>query len=157
MSDLTLTWKMSNEANLFLLQKLTSEGLQAAYGKRTRTVAEQFAHMHAVRIRWLKASAPKLAEGLAPLDKRARLGKRELKRALKQSEGPIARFLEISEESGKVKNWKGPPASFLGYLVAHEAHHRGLVLVALRAAGHRVEQDVVYGLWDWGKKRSNRA
>ena len=55
-----------------------------------------------------------------------------------------------------MKAWKGPPASFLCYLVAHEAHHRGLAMVAMRQCGRKLPQEVVYGQWDWGKKRSMR-
>ena len=73
------------------------------------------------------------------------------------SAASIAAYLEHCAQLGKVKGWSGPPASFLGYLIAHEAHHRGLVMVALRQAGHRLGPDVVYGQWDWGKKQSRRT
>ena len=147
---------MSNEANLFLLSGVPRGGLDARYGARTRTVAAQFAHVHNTRLRWLSHAAPELKGAVGAFPKGAEPTKAELRRALKDSEKTVARFLEQSEAAGRVKSWNGPPASFLGYLVAHEAHHRGLAMVALRAAGHKLGPEVVYGQWDWGKRRSSR-
>jgi uncharacterized damage-inducible protein DinB len=33
--------------------------------------------------------------------------------------------------------------------VAHEAHHRGQIVLAARALGHRLPPEVVNGLWQW--------
>lgn len=55
-----------------------------------------------------------------------------------------------------MKGWKGAPATFLAYVIAHEAHHRGLAMVAMRVAGHKLPKEVVYGQWDWGKRASAR-
>ena len=76
----------------------------------------------------------------------------ELVAALDASRSLVAGLLATSIESGKVKSWKGTPTSYLSYFVAHEAHHRGLVLVTLRLAGIKVDKDLTYGLWGaWGK------
>lgn len=40
----------------------------------------------------------------------------------------------------------------VGYLVSHEAHHRGQVAVALKAAGKPVDRKVLYGMWEWGSR-----
>lgn len=119
-------------------------------------MAAQCAHMHGVRARWLTHVAKEHAEGLEAFERGAQPGKRALTSALKKSARAMADFLAACEEAGRVRGWRGPPASFLGYLVAHEAHHRGLALVALRMAGRKVPKEVVYGLWDWGKLSSRR-
>ena len=156
-SQLVEAWRMSNEANLYLLGEIQEEYLEDRYSARTRTVAAQFAHMHNVRLRWLKHAAPELMGGLKSFPRGAQPSKEELKKALTASEGTIARYLEECDAAGKVKKWNGPPATVLGYLIAHEAHHRGLAMVALRLSGHKMPQEVVYGQWQWGKKRSLRA
>jgi uncharacterized damage-inducible protein DinB len=156
-SDLVHAWRMSCEANRFLLENVPDAALGAAYAPRARTVARQFAHLHEVRLRWLAAAAPELARGLAPLPKEGALTKKLLMPALVASREAIASLLEQSAASGKVTSWSGPPATFLAYLVAHEAHHRALAIVALRAAGHKLPQAVVYGLWEWGKRSSRRV
>ncbi len=155
-SQLVEAWGMSNEANLFLLGEIPHGYLADRYSARTRTVAAQFAHMHNVRLRWLKHAAPELIGEVVSFPRAAQPGKAELKKALQASEGRIARFLERCEEAGKVKHWNGSPATVLGYLIAHEAHHRGLAMVAMRLSGHRLPKEVVYGQWQWGKKRRLR-
>ena len=155
-SDLVKAWRMSNEANLFLLEEIPSDYLKDSYSTRTRTVAAQFAHMHNVRLRCLQHAAPEFLGNLESFPKASQPTKAKLRKALKASEKAIDHFLESCEASGQVKGWQGPPATFLGYLIAHEAHHRGLAMVAVRLSGHKLPQNVVYGQWDWGKKRSLR-
>jgi len=155
-SQLVEAWCMSNEVNLYLLDQLPDDYLEDRYAARTRTVAAQFAHMHYVRLRWLKHAAPNLVGELTSFPRGAQPEKAELKQALQASEGPVSKFLEQSEASGKVQGWRDTPATFLGYLIAREAHHRGLAMVAMRISGHKLPNEVVYGLWQWGKKRSLR-
>ncbi len=155
-SELVTAWRMNNAANLFLLGSVPRGGLDDRYAARTRTVAGQFAHMHDVRLRWLSVAAPRFACKATPLAKDAALTKATLKAALRASERSMAAYLEACVAAGSVKSWKGAPATFLGYLVAHEAHHRGLAMVAMRIAGRKIPQEVVYGQWDWGKRSSRR-
>ena len=44
----------------------------------------------------------------------------------------------------------------LGYLIVHEAHHRGLAMVSVRIFGRKLPQEILYGQWDREKKRSLR-
>lgn len=155
-SGLVEAWRMSNEANLFVLSKIPAAALGDAYGARTRTVAKQFAHMHAVRLRWLQHSSPRFAESVDALDRDATLGKGVLKTALRASGKAVEGYLAECGQTGRVKSWKGSPATFLSYLVAHEAHHRGLAMVAMRAAGRKLPEELVYGQWDWGKRQTRR-
>jgi uncharacterized damage-inducible protein DinB len=41
---------------------------------------------------------------------------------------------------------------FLCYFVAHEAHHRGQLIMLARQLGHRLPRDVENGLWQWKKR-----
>jgi uncharacterized damage-inducible protein DinB len=155
-SQLVEAWTMSNEANFYLLKQIPPEYLKDSYSPRTRTVAAQFAHMHNVRLRWLKHASPKLVGEVQAFPRGSQPTKKQLRDALRASEKIVARFLEDSEITGKVKSWKGSPATFLSYLVAHEAHHRGLAMVAMRMSGRKLSQETVYGQWQWGKHRGTR-
>lgn len=156
-SQLVEAWRMSNEANLFLLENIPEEYLIDSYSPRTRTVAAQFTHMHNVRLRWLNHAAPNLIGDVRSFPKGAQPTKAELIAALQASEEIIATYLVQCEAAGEVKYWNGSPVTFLGYLIAHEAHHRGLAMAAMRISGHKLPQEIVYGLWDWRQKRSLRG
>ncbi len=156
MLQLSEAWFMSNESNIFLLNSIDDRYLGDRYSPRTRPVAAQFAHMHNVRLRWLTHSAPDLAAEVAQFPRGTELEKDDLIDALESSAGVVARYLDLCEEVGKVASWNGPPSTFFAYLVAHEAHHRGLIMAALRASGHKQPDEVIHGLWDWGKLRSSR-
>ena len=45
---------------------------------------------------------------------------------------------------------KGGPLVYLAYFMAHDAHHRGNILLTLKERGHAVGKDLRFGIWDWG-------
>ena len=154
-SPLVHAWRVSNDLNHLFLEGIPEEWLADQYSERTRTVASQFAHIHNVRVSHLERRGSQFAGGLEGFPRGAQPTRDELLAALDASEDAMAELLDwIDGGGGKLSSWNGPPASFLGYLVSHEAHHRGLAIVSMRASGHRVPKEVSYGIWSgWGKKR----
>jgi uncharacterized damage-inducible protein DinB len=66
MTDALDTWHIADRINRYLLDALTAEDLAAkAPDGKGRSVGEQLAHLHNVRLLWLKSAAPALAEPLA--------------------------------------------------------------------------------------------
>jgi uncharacterized damage-inducible protein DinB len=53
---------------------------------------------------------------------------------------------------GKVKGFKPDVGSFLAYLLAHDAHHRGQITMLARQLGHPVSQSAMFGIWEWGTR-----
>lgn len=153
MKKLIQSWTMANGPNYFLLEKLEDEWLDDRLASRTRTVRQQFAHMHNVRLMWISHAAPELKGKAGKFPRGAKPSREELVEALKASEAVVAEFLDSCLEKGKVPGWKGPVESFMAYLVAHEGHHRGLAMAALRVCGRKPGEQIVYGQWEWGKKR----
>jgi uncharacterized damage-inducible protein DinB len=151
------TWLMSHEVNRYLLGNIPEDALGHAYDKRTRTVRQQFMHIHNVRLMWLKVAAPQMMGSLTSFDMESEPGLQEISSSLDVSAEVMERFLAESEAKGKVKGWKQSPMSFVGYLVAHEAHHRGLAIVCLRAGGVKLDKKEGFGMWEWGKLYTDRV
>lgn len=145
------TWLIHDRINRYLLDAVPREALEAVSASRGRTVGEQFAHLHNVRLMWLKAAAPDLLEGLDKLEQDQSLEAKTLARALDGSGRAIAELVARSAAGGgKVKGFKPHVAAFVGYLVSHESHHRGQIVLTLKQSGHPLDRKIAYGLWEWG-------
>jgi uncharacterized damage-inducible protein DinB len=144
------TWQIHDRINRYLLDAVPEEALGASPGPKFRTVFQQFAHMHNVRLMWLKAAAPALLSGPGKLEGEDG-PKAELAAALEASGRAIGALLaQASASGGKVKGFKPHATAFLGYLIAHESHHRGQVGWTLKGAGRPLDRKTAYGLWEWG-------
>jgi uncharacterized damage-inducible protein DinB len=114
-------------------------------------VGEQLAHVHNVRLMWIKEAAPELLEGLAKLEKDAQLDHALLRASLEASAAAVSALLRKAlAAGGKVRGFRPHAAAFLGYLVSHESHHRGQIALTLKQAGHPLDRKTAYGLWEWG-------
>ncbi len=146
------TWAIHNRINLFMLDAVAPEALGAPVA-RGRTVGEQFAHMHNVRVMWLETSAPDLVEGLTKVDKADAADRDALRKALDGSGRAIGRLLEQSLQSGgKVKGFKPHAIAFLAYLISHDSYHRAEIGLILAQIGFPLERSSSYGLWEWGTR-----
>ncbi len=152
MSDpLVETWHIHNRINLYLLDAIAEDALPCVSASKGRTVGEQIAHLHAVRLMWLKAAAPARLKGLETFDKKDPPDRTRLRRALLASGEAVAGLLiDGAANGGKIKGFKPHATAFLGYLVAHESHHRGQILLTLKQSGRMVDKKIQYGLWEWG-------
>ena len=145
------TWDIHNRINLYLLDAVESAALASYSASKGRSVGEQFAHVHNVRLMWLKAAAPDLLKGLEKIEKDDAQDKKLLRKSLVDSGAAIRTLLEKSLPSGaKIKGFKPHAVAFLGYLISHESHHRGQIVLSLKQAGHPVDKKVQYGIWEWG-------
>lgn len=151
MDQVISTWQIHNRINIYLLDAIAEEHLNDTASSKGRTVGEQLAHMHNVRLLWLKASAPALLEGLDKLEK-DNLTKATLAAALNASSAAIEQLLTQGLETGKIKGMKPYPMTFLGYMISHESHHRGQLMMALKQSGHPVDKKIQFGLWEWGTR-----
>lgn len=145
------TWRIHDRINRYLLAAVPAEALGAVSASRGRSVGEQFAHVHNVRLMWLKSAAPELLDGLEKVEKEGARNAEVLRAALEASGEALAELLRRSlADGGRVRGFKPHASAFLGYLVSHESHHRGQIALTLKQAGHPLDRKVAYGLWEWG-------
>lgn len=150
--DLIETWHINNRIHLYLLDAVQEDHLSSISASKGRTAGEQFAHIHNVRLMWLKASAPELMDRLTKLEKGPGLSKKALVDELNKSANAVASLLEKGFETGKIKGFKPHASAFFGYLLSHESHHRGQIMMTLKQAGHPLDKKVQFGIWEWGSR-----
>ena len=66
--QLVETWNIHDRINRYLLDAVPAEALGSAFAQKHRTVFQLFAHIHNVRLMWLKSAAPELLEGLSKVE-----------------------------------------------------------------------------------------
>jgi uncharacterized damage-inducible protein DinB len=142
------SFAIHNRIHLYLLDALSPEVWSATPpGGKGRTIAAMVSHIHKVRLMWLQAAHFKTNP--AELEKTATIA--EAKEALTASDAAIQDWLSpILNGNAKVSGFKPDAWAFVAYLIAHEAHHRGQILLLARQLGHPVNQKTSYGLWEWG-------
>lgn len=118
-----------------------------------RTIAAIVAHMHNVRVMWLKAA--KAEDIPAQLD-RATVTPAQAKSALESSHDALSAIMRRAlETDGRIKGFRPDVAGFFGYLIAHDAHHRGQIAMLARQLGHPLPQKAMFGMWEWGSRGSS--
>ena len=151
MNPLAETFHINNNINLYLLDAIAEEHLKDQSASKGRNVGEQFAHIHNVRLMWLQVADVSLMKGLEKIEKEKGITKSILKKSLEASTKSIESLLE--NLNGKVKGFKPHATAFLGYLLAHEGHHRGQILLCLKQSGHMVDKKIQFGIWEWGSRQ----
>lgn len=151
MHSLAEAWLIGSRITLFLFDSLSDEQWLADLNKG-KAVAAQFTHLHSVRRMWLKSIDPALDEGLQKLEPKTH-SRAEIREQLELSAQRLADVIDQAANEGKrVKGFKPSTEAFVGYLCSHEAHHRGMIEIALRQAGNPIDDKTSYGMWEWGSR-----
>ncbi len=162
-------WRTNNRITTSLIQHVPDHLWEASVpgiGRRTvRTIA---AHLHNARSRWIKTLGAEHGIARPPLVDLWAVSRRDLVSALKRSGSGIESLLALGLANGgrvppsKGYVWQNLPLDVghvLTYFVAHEAHHRGQIVMIARQLGQRLPQPVTNGLWWWkpAPSRSRRS
>ena len=150
MNALTQSWLIHDRINRSVAEAVPAEAWVGVVPK-AKSVSGQFAHIHNVRLMWLKSMDPALVEPLQKLEQNA--SPTEVCLALKASALAVASVIDAAVASGgRVKGFKPTVEAFVLYLVSHEAHHRAMAELALRQLGTPISDKASYGQWEWGTR-----
>lgn len=151
-------WRTSHRATTYLIEHLPAEvWSKEVPGVPRHTVGMIAAHIHNSRCSWIKALGARHGVKAPPLVDLRRVRPRDLVRALSRSSEGMIRLIDLGiARGGRVPRatWQNFPTDlehFLGYFVAHEAHHRGQLILLARQLGHRLPREVAGGVWQWTK------
>ncbi len=149
----------SDRMNQMLIQHLDPAAWTAKPPGKIRTIAAIFTHMHNVRCKWVRLTAPHLKvpqqldrSHCTPRQARAGLAESATRCTQMLAEalsGPGTRVDKFHRDSW-ASPWPVGP-EMLCYMLSHEAHHRGQVCMLAHQLGFPLPKPVAYGLWNWEK------
>ena len=125
---------------------------------RTRSIAAIFTHMHNVRCKWVRLTAPHIKvpgqlNRAHCTAKHARVGLAEsaarCAEMLTEALGGVGR-VEKFRRDGWARPWP-VGVEMLCYMISHEAHHRGQVCMLAHQLGFPLPIEVTSGMWNWEK------
>jgi uncharacterized damage-inducible protein DinB len=142
---------VNNRITQYLIENLPTVAWNAKPPEgKGRTIAAIVAHMHNVRVMWLKAAK---AETIPDQLDRGTVTASQAHRALEDSCKALrALIAQALETDGRIRNFRPDVAGFFGYLIAHDAHHRGQIAMLVRQLGHPLPQKAMFGMWEWGSR-----
>lgn len=146
-------WMTNHRITMRVLAAVDDTGLSCTLSTRGgRSVARQFGHLQYVRVYQLEGRAKSLAKGLRRFATGEEPTRGELVDALEESAGRVAEWLRraAAGEKGFRPARKGLVTT-VAYLVAHESHHRGNILLTLKQCGHPIDPKIRMAIWDWDR------
>ncbi len=151
------SFALNDRMNQLVLEHLDPRAWRAQLpGSKGRTIAAVFAHVHNIRCKWLRLSAPHLK--LPPQLDHIRCTQRQAMLALARSAALCSQMLdEALAPKARVKKflrdgWARPwvpGAAMFAYMITHEAHHRGQVCMLAHQLGFKLSDTATSRMWGW--------
>jgi uncharacterized damage-inducible protein DinB len=147
------TYAINEAANQALLKHIDAQVWRVPLpeGSGSKTIASIFAHLHNVRLMWLKMTGKR--SGLPAQLDRHRCTKKQVAAALARSAKVLSEHIgkALERKDGRISGFPPNAVAFMCYLLAHDAHHRGQIFMVSRQLGYRLAGAAAYGVWQWNK------
>jgi len=154
------SYAVSERMNQIILSHLDGKAWRAKPpGRKARPIVAIFTHVHNIRRKWLRLSAPHIKlpaeldrtsctqkQASAALAESAKRCVEMIDELLDSAAGGVKRF----HRDGWARPWSAGAAMFT-YMIVHEAHHRGQVCMLAHQLGFPLPQKAAYGMWGWEK------
>jgi uncharacterized damage-inducible protein DinB len=162
-SSLLAAWRTNNRVTIQFIERLPAALWDLTVpGAPQRTIRAIAAHLHNARCRWVKTLGHEHGITTPARVDHHRVTPRQLVAALKRSSTGIEALLDLGLAAdghvppSKAYVWRNlslDVGHVLTYFVAHEAHHRGQIVMVARQTGHRLPDAISSALWQWKMNR----
>ena len=155
-------WRTNNRVTMELIERMPADFWNVRVpGYTRRTVRTIAAHIHNARCSWIRTLGRE--HGLQQPDRvdPHRATPTQVAAALERSGAGMEALLKLGLANGgalppsKGYVWRNLALDVphvLTYFVAHEAHHRGQLVLLARVTSHRLERKINDDLWQWKTK-----
>ena len=137
MNDIALAWNANAEINDVLLKHLTPAMLEASTPGGGQTVGQHLTHMLECLKYWTGELEAGAVKDVPESD--AETNPTRIRSVMKETYGAVLATALNAKDKGNLPH--ATVGKFLMYTVAHDSHHRGQILLALKTNGHALPDE----------------